>query len=76
MKSHMEGFPFFVQGSPDLKAAREVANYLGTLHKEFHFTVQVWSLPWHLQPHATLGIRLASIFHVCKYIFLVDFLNE
>lgn len=32
---------FFAQGSPDLKAAREVANYLGTIHHEFHFTVQV-----------------------------------
>lgn len=30
-----------VQGSPDLKAAREVADYLGTFHHEFHFTVQV-----------------------------------
>jgi asparagine synthetase B (glutamine-hydrolysing) len=29
------------QGSPDLKAAREVADYLGTIHHEFHFTVQV-----------------------------------
>jgi asparagine synthetase B (glutamine-hydrolysing) len=28
------------QGSPDLKAAREVADYLGTTHHEFHFTVQ------------------------------------
>uniref|UniRef100_A0A1S4BZ26 Asparagine synthetase [glutamine-hydrolyzing] 2 n=1 Tax=Nicotiana tabacum TaxID=4097 RepID=A0A1S4BZ26_TOBAC len=27
-------------GSPDLKAAREVADYLGTRHHEFHFTVQ------------------------------------
>lgn len=31
----------FVQGSPDLLAAKEVANYLGTAHQEFHFTVQV-----------------------------------
>lgn len=30
-----------LQGSPDLKAAREVADYLGTRHHEFHFTVQV-----------------------------------
>lgn len=29
------------QGSPDLKAAKEVADYLGTVHQEFHFTVQV-----------------------------------
>lgn len=35
-------FPHFIlQGSPDLKAAREVADYLGTVHHEFHFTVQV-----------------------------------
>lgn len=31
-----------MQGSPDLKAAREVADYLGTYHHEFHFTVQVY----------------------------------
>lgn len=30
-----------IQGSPDLKAAREVADYIGTRHHEFHFTVQV-----------------------------------
>ena len=29
------------QGSPDLKAAKEVASYLGTVHHEFHFSVQV-----------------------------------
>lgn len=29
------------QGSPDLKAAKEVADFLGTVHHEFHFTVQV-----------------------------------
>lgn len=32
---------FEIQGSPDLKAAREVADYLGTRHHEFYFTVQV-----------------------------------
>ena len=37
MKIH----PYDVQGSPDLKAAREVADFLGTVHHEFHFTVQV-----------------------------------
>ncbi|PRQ48693.1 putative asparagine synthase (glutamine-hydrolyzing) [Rosa chinensis] len=31
---------FNVQGSPDLKTAREVADFLGTHHHEFHFTVQ------------------------------------
>lgn len=41
----MEFFCFrSFQGSPDLKAAREVADYLGTVHHEFHFTVQVLNL--------------------------------
>lgn len=35
------------QGSPDLGAAREVADYLGTRHHEFHFTVQVIFFPTH-----------------------------
>ncbi|KAM0831128.1 hypothetical protein ACQ4PT_065752 [Festuca glaucescens] len=30
-----------LKGSPDLKAAKEVADYLGTVHHELHFTVQV-----------------------------------
>ena len=29
-----------LEGAPDLKAAQEVANYLGTVHHEIHFTVQ------------------------------------
>lgn len=31
----------FNQGSPDLIAAKEVADYLKTRHHEFYFTVQV-----------------------------------
>jgi asparagine synthase (glutamine-hydrolysing) len=34
-------FVVFVQGSPDLRAAKEVADYLKTKHHEFTFTVQV-----------------------------------
>ena len=37
----LRSFCVGLEGSPDLKAAREVADYLGTLHHEFHFTVQV-----------------------------------
>ncbi|XP_006655987.2 asparagine synthetase [glutamine-hydrolyzing] 2 [Oryza brachyantha] len=29
-----------LKGSPDLRAAKEVADYLGTVHHELHFTVQ------------------------------------
>ncbi|PWZ04692.1 Asparagine synthetase [glutamine-hydrolyzing] [Zea mays] len=35
----LHSFCVGLEGSPDLKAAREVAEYLGTLHHEFHFTV-------------------------------------
>ncbi|KMZ61059.1 Asparagine synthetase [glutamine-hydrolyzing] [Zostera marina] len=45
---HLEGtkaaklhsFCVGLEGSPDLKAAKEVAEYLGTVHYEFYFTVQ------------------------------------
>jgi asparagine synthetase B (glutamine-hydrolysing) len=40
---------FLVQGSPDLKAAKEVADYLGTHHQEFYFTVQVSMYPFFSQ---------------------------
>lgn len=30
-----------MQNAPDLKAAREVADFLGTVHHEFHYTIQV-----------------------------------
>jgi asparagine synthase (glutamine-hydrolysing) len=36
----LHSFCVGLEGSPDLKAAREVAEYLGTLHHEFHFTIQ------------------------------------
>lgn len=32
------------QGAPDLKAGREVAEFLGTVHHEFEFTIQVYNL--------------------------------
>ncbi|XP_070031284.1 asparagine synthetase [glutamine-hydrolyzing] 2 isoform X1 [Nicotiana tomentosiformis] len=38
--SQLHTFCVGLKGSPDLKAAREVADYLGTRHHEFHFTVQ------------------------------------
>ncbi|KAM3256555.1 hypothetical protein ACQJBY_049165 [Aegilops geniculata] len=36
----LHSFCVGLEGSPDLKAAKEVANYLGTMHHEFTFTVQ------------------------------------
>ncbi|PRQ48704.1 putative asparagine synthase (glutamine-hydrolyzing) [Rosa chinensis] len=39
--SQLHTFCVGLEGSPDLKAAREVADYLGTHHHELHFTVRV-----------------------------------
>uniref|UniRef100_K4A7Z3 Asparagine synthetase [glutamine-hydrolyzing] n=1 Tax=Setaria italica TaxID=4555 RepID=K4A7Z3_SETIT len=38
--TELHSFVVGLEGSPDLKAAREVADYLGTIHHEFYFTVQ------------------------------------
>lgn len=37
----LHSFCIGLQGSPDLKAGRQVADFLGTDHHEFTFTVQV-----------------------------------
>lgn len=36
----MHSFAVGTEGAPDLQAAQEVANHLGTVHHEIHFTVQ------------------------------------
>jgi len=36
----LHSFSIGLEGSPDLKAAREVAKFLGTVHHEFNFTVE------------------------------------
>ncbi|WP_374695734.1 asparagine synthase-related protein [Areca yellow leaf disease phytoplasma] len=33
-------FAVGLKGAPDLKAAKEVANHLGTVHHEINFTIQ------------------------------------
>ncbi|KAM7259370.1 hypothetical protein ACFE04_015111 [Oxalis oulophora] len=53
------------EGSPDLKAAREVANFLGTLHHEFHFTVQdgidaITDVIYHVETYDVTTIRAST----------------
>jgi asparagine synthase (glutamine-hydrolysing) len=36
----LHSFAIGLEGAPDLKAAREVAAHIGSVHHEFHFTVQ------------------------------------
>jgi asparagine synthase (glutamine-hydrolysing) len=36
----LHSFAVGLEGAPDLRAARQVAEHIGTVHHEFHFTVQ------------------------------------
>lgn len=54
-----------LEGSPDLKAAAEVAKTLGTLHHEFHFTVQqgldaISEVIYHLETYDVTTIRAST----------------
>ena len=49
-------FSIGIAGSPDLKAARKVADFLGTEHHEFTFTVEegidaLYDLIWHIESY-------------------------
>lgn len=51
--------------SPDLKAAREVAAHIGTVHHEFHFTVQegidaLSDVVYHLETYDVTTIRAST----------------
>lgn len=51
--------------SPDLEAAKKVAEYLGTIHHEFTFTVQdgldaIESMIWHLETYDVTTIRAST----------------
>ncbi|RXI04179.1 hypothetical protein DVH24_038453 [Malus domestica] len=57
--------PYAEQGSPDLKAAKEVADYLGTVHHEFHFTVQdgidaIEDVIYHIETYDVTTIRAST----------------
>ncbi|KMZ75108.1 Asparagine synthase (glutamine-hydrolyzing) [Zostera marina] len=67
---HLEGtkaaklhsFCVGLEGSPDLKAAKEVAEYLGTVHYEFYFTVQdgidaIEDVIYHIETYDVTTIR-------------------
>ncbi|KAL3622078.1 Asparagine synthetase [Castilleja foliolosa] len=54
-----------LKGSPDLRAAKEVADYLGTRHHEFHFTVQegidaLEEVIYHVETYDVTTIRAST----------------
>ncbi|KAF3789130.1 Asparagine synthetase glutamine-hydrolyzing [Nymphaea thermarum] len=63
--TQLHSFCVGLQGSPDLKAAREVADYLGTVHHEFHFTVQdgidaIEDVIYHVETYDVTTIRAST----------------
>ncbi|KAK1269290.1 Asparagine synthetase [glutamine-hydrolyzing] 2 [Acorus gramineus] len=63
--SQLHTFCIGLEGSPDLKAAREVADYLGTLHHEFHFTVQegldaLEEVIYHIETYDVTTVRAST----------------
>uniref|UniRef100_A0A0E0PW53 Asparagine synthetase [glutamine-hydrolyzing] n=3 Tax=Oryza TaxID=4527 RepID=A0A0E0PW53_ORYRU len=54
-----------LKGSPDLRAAKEVADYLGTVHHELHFTVQegidaLEEVIYHVETYDVTTIRAST----------------
>ncbi|KAH7520598.1 hypothetical protein FEM48_Zijuj08G0162000 [Ziziphus jujuba var. spinosa] len=63
--SQLHTFCIGLKGSPDLKAAREVADYLGTRHHEFNFTVQegldaLEEVIYHIETYDVTTIRAST----------------
>lgn len=63
--SQLHTFCIGLKGSPDLRAAREVADYLGTRHHEFYFTVQegldaLEEVIYHIETYDVTTIRAST----------------
>ncbi|XP_026437893.1 asparagine synthetase [glutamine-hydrolyzing] 2-like [Papaver somniferum] len=63
--SQLHTFCIGLKGSPDLKAGREVADYLGTHHNEFTFTVQegldaLEEVIYHVETYDVTTIRAST----------------
>ncbi len=61
----LHSFAIGLRGSPDLKAAREVAVYIGSVHHEFHFTIQegldaLHDVIYHIETYDVTSIRAST----------------
>ncbi|KAL7753497.1 asparagine synthetase [Sorochytrium milnesiophthora] len=65
MWQRLHTFSIGLEGAPDLKAAQKVADYLGTIHHEFHFTVQegldaLSNIIYHLETYDVTTVRAST----------------
>jgi asparagine synthase (glutamine-hydrolysing) len=61
----LHSFAIGLEGSPDLAAAREAAAHIGTVHHEFHFTVQegidaLRDVIYHIESFDTTTVRAST----------------
>lgn len=61
----LHSFAIGLDGSPDLRAARDVAAHIGTVHHEFHFTVQegldaLRDVIYHLETYDVTTVRAST----------------
>jgi len=61
----LHSFTIGLKGAPDLIAAREVAQFLGTVHHEYHFTVQegidaLSDVIYHIESYDVTTIRAST----------------
>ena len=61
----LHSFAVGLEGSPDLAAARKVADHLGTIHHQIHFTVQegldaLRDVIYHLETYDVTTIRAST----------------
>ncbi|XP_024966673.1 asparagine synthetase [glutamine-hydrolyzing] 1-like isoform X2 [Cynara cardunculus var. scolymus] len=63
--AQLHSFSIGLEGSPDLRAAIEVADYLGTVHHEFHFGVQdgidaIEDVIYHIETYDVTTVRAST----------------
>ncbi len=63
--TNLHSFAVGLEGSPDLAAARKVADYIGTIHHEIHFTVQegldaIRDVIYHIETYDVTTIRAST----------------
>lgn len=61
----LHSFAVGLEGSPDLRAAKDVARHLGTVHHEIHFTVQegldaIRDVIYHIETYDVTTIRAST----------------
>jgi asparagine synthase (glutamine-hydrolysing) len=61
----LHSFAIGLEGSPDLKAAQKVADHIGTIHHEVHFTIQegldaIRDVIYHIETYDVTTIRAST----------------